>query len=252
MIAFNCASCGQHLETAQDLSGSQVQCPVCKKLVVVPSVRGKVQPPSLPVSSVKKISIVPFILFALGLMSIAMTVSTVYLSFTLSQRTEQIAELSRQIEELKNQDSYAYVRAGKLLDDGNLKQAIQAYQSFIHNFPDSPKVPNATKYIEEISTRMGSIEKEKTARSEHELQEKAQRDLAQKIRYKALPYEEWRGILQGKTKREVKSLLGSPLITFQDDNEWHYPDKILYPDSGNRGNLNVFFKDGVVSRYTRD
>jgi hypothetical protein len=37
---FNCPHCDQHLQCDEGLSGRQIQCPACNKLIRIPSVPG--------------------------------------------------------------------------------------------------------------------------------------------------------------------------------------------------------------------
>jgi DNA-directed RNA polymerase subunit RPC12/RpoP len=43
-LKFNCSHCGQRLECEDQFGGSQISCPTCKKLTLVPAAAAKASP----------------------------------------------------------------------------------------------------------------------------------------------------------------------------------------------------------------
>ena len=64
--------------------------------------------------------------------------------------TSKAIKLSNEVEWLKNQETYAFVEARKMLDTGDLIGALKSYNAFVQDFPDSNRINIAKKLIEEI------------------------------------------------------------------------------------------------------
>ena len=167
------------------------------------------------------------------------------LTLTLKRATESIITLTAEIDRLKKQDVYAYAEAGKLLDAGNPPAALLSYQAFIRDYPSSPQVPAARLQMEKIRQSLESQQREAAERAAQEQEEQARQELAERVR-EGMTAEEWWHILRGQTTDQVKSLLGTPGYTTDEDTRWTYYSRSITPNSGKKEILRVHFRDGVV------
>jgi hypothetical protein len=163
----------------------------------------------------------------------------------LKRSNDMVAGLRAEVDRLKRQDAYIFTEAGKLLDAGDLSAALQAYQSFVRDFPSSPQVSDAQAQIQEIEQRLEAQQDETAARAQREREEREQKELAERIRG-GMTVEEWWGVLRGKTTDQVKELLGTPGYTTDGDRRWTYYSRAVMPYSGKRELLCVHFRDGIV------
>lgn len=167
------------------------------------------------------------------------------LTLDLKRANDRIIALNAEIDRLKNLDVYTFMEAGRLRDTGDLAGALQAYLSFVRDFPASPQSAAARTQIEQIERQIDAQRTEAASRDEHERTRQAQQELIARMR-EGLTVAEWWDVLRGKTVAEVKNLLGTPGYTSDDDRRWTYYSRSVTPNSGKKEILRVFFRDGAV------
>lgn len=168
----------------------------------------------------------------------------------LTAASSRASELSAEVERLKKQDTYAFTEAGRLLDSGDLSGALRAYTAFARDFPSSPQTSTARTQITQIEQRLESQRIEAAARAERERQEKARRDLAERLRSGALTTDEWGPILRGKSMTQVRDMLGAADSAANSDMSWVYRKRIVHPVTGKPDNLVINFSGGTVSTFS--
>jgi len=263
-IIFDCPHCQKNLAVDEKGAGRTVSCPSCKKSLVIPKEIIPVPRPELPSSlscpSLRPVaSISPAVAMAPRSTSIKIKGTVVGVSIAIALASLLAYGLQYVIRNQRNTGTIAdrlgghwggdktepideftlYEQAGKEADSGDLRQAVQSYQLFIRNYPNSSKADLASNTLEKLSASL----------SIRDQQDKVQRELTVKIRENGLTKDELETFLHGKTKREITRLLGSPLITYDQDSRWDYLHAVLYPDSGHRGEVIISFNDGVVSGF---
>jgi len=126
---------------------------------------------------------------------------------------------------------------------------VRAYTAFVRDFPSSPQASKAKEQLSLIERQIEAQSRELAARAEHERQERAGRELAERIRNGALTPQQWAPILRGRSMEEVKKLLGVPVMTHQDGTQWVYRDKFMSV-SGQANVLIIDFGyDGIVKTF---
>lgn len=167
----------------------------------------------------------------------------------LSSASSRASELTAEVDRLKKQDAYAFTEAGRLLDSGDLNGALRAYAAFVRDFPSSSQAPTAKTQIAQIEGRLETQRREAAARAEREQQERAHRELAERIRTGALTAQQWGPVLRGKSMEEIRNLLGVPGMTHSDGTQWVYNGKFM--SVSGRANVLIidFGYDGKVKTF---
>jgi DNA-directed RNA polymerase subunit RPC12/RpoP len=79
--------------------------------------------------------------------------------------------------------------------------------------------------------------------------QKAERERAQyeaRLRNGELTAYQWWPILKGKSMGEVRSLLGSPGLSYDEDRSWVYFEMAMSPNSGRKERLDIYFRGRIV------
>jgi hypothetical protein len=161
-------------------------------------------------------------------------------------RTEK-EQLGQQIEEKKNSDVYIFAQIIKVRAGGDLTSAREQLTAFPAKFPNSPLLALARSQLADINTQMASDNAEqKQAEADAARATAAGRaDLLARAAKGEVTLSEMRQAIIGKSRIDVKSLLGAPSQT-QSDTWIYYPLMIINPLTNEKSGLIVNFSEGAV------
>ena len=160
------------------------------------------------------------------------------------QKDAQIVTLQAQMTELKKRDVFAFADASAAMQSGGSNVALERYQQFLKDFPNSPLAADADRAIAELTT---SKEREARARTLLIDPRRPERDILQHFADATVSVKEITPILKNRTKADVVKLLGQPNQLFRDGKELGYTDRVIDSASGAKETLVIGFEDDIVS-----
>jgi hypothetical protein len=165
----------------------------------------------------------------------------------LTQAQADAVELHQQIDEKKNSDLFVFSQIIQARARGELASAHDQLSAFIVKFPTSSVNALARAQLAEISNQMVVVDtqnKQAQADASHAVAA-ARADLLARAARGQVTLSEMRQVLIGKSRADVKSLLGLPMDTGTDT--WGYPQHmILNPLTNEKHGLTVYFSEGTV------
>ena len=174
----------------------------------------------------------------------------------LTAASKRIDELSQEIKKLREQDSYAFAQAGRVLDSGDLDKARRAYAAFIRDFPSSAQlVVDATSKLAEIDARIQKEKDDASAKQAREQEANEARAFLERLVSEGLSVDEWGKILKSKTQWEIKKMFGPPDSTFKRTSVrpyqdcWVYKGFIIHPVTEKRDALVIAWHSQEVDSY---
>jgi hypothetical protein len=165
----------------------------------------------------------------------------------ISQAETDQADLSRQIEEKKNSDIYTFAQLIKARAHGELETAHDGLAAFPAKFPSSPLLAQVRAQLAAVNDQMAAVEaqhKQQVA-DEARTEAAARAGLLAKAAKGQATLSEMRQALIGKSRAQVKDLLGPPSSTASD--QWNYSKQmIINPLTNEQTGLTVYFSEGTV------
>ena len=160
------------------------------------------------------------------------------------QKDAQIITLQAQMAELKKRDVFAFADASAAMQSGGNNVALERYQQFLKDFPNSPLAADADRAIAELTT---TKEREARARTLLIDPRRPERDILQHFAKATVTVKEIAPLLKNRTQADVVKLLGQPNQLFRDGKELGYTDRVIDPANGARDTLVIGFEDDLVS-----
>jgi hypothetical protein len=172
----------------------------------------------------------------------------------VTELQEQIAQaqtdqeqLREEIEAKKSSDIYVFSQIVQMRARGDLESARDQLTAFLNNFPTS-------SLNDQVHTQLTQINNEIVAETEQKKQAsadaarsaaQARADLLARAGKGEVTLSEMRHALIGKTRAQVRGLLGLPAQTSSD--QWGYPQRmIVNPMTNEKTGLTVYFLEGTV------
>ncbi len=163
---------------------------------------------------------------------------------TSANSEAKLAALQAELSAMKKRDAFVFLEASAALRSGTADIALERYQQFLKNFPNSPLAADADRAITELSA---TADREMRARVAVTDPRRADRDALQNFRDGTVTLKEIAPLLKGRSQSEIVKLLGAPSQTFRDGKELGYADKIIDTTTGNKGTLVIGFESDSVS-----
>ena len=160
------------------------------------------------------------------------------------QKDAQLITLQAQMAELKKRDVFAFADASAAMQSGGNIVALEHYQQFLKDFPNSPLAADADRAIAELTT---TKEREARARTLLIDPRRPERDILQHFTDRIATVKEIAPLLKNRTQADVVKLLGQPNQLFRDGKELGYTDRVIDSANGAKDTLVVGFEDDIVS-----
>jgi len=165
----------------------------------------------------------------------------------ITQAESEQANLRREIEQKKNSDIYTLAQLLKARAQGDLATARQGLAGFGARFPGSPLAALARAQLSAVEAQItaADVQRKQQEADDARAEAAARADLLAKAAKGTAPLSEMRHALIGKSRAQVKDLLGPPSDTASD--QWNYGQRmILNPLTGEQTGLSVYFNEGIV------
>jgi len=162
----------------------------------------------------------------------------------IQQREEEIAAMKNAISAVKNTDALAYSEASAQVPKGSTSTALERYQKFVADFPESPLVADANRAITELTPQAA-----KDAQYRNGLIDprRSDRDLIKRFGDGIVTVQELGPLLRRRSQAEVIQLLGRPTRTYRNGTELGYEDKVIDTTTGNKSTLVISFEADRVT-----
>ncbi len=161
----------------------------------------------------------------------------------VDERNAQLRAAKVELEGLKKKDILAFGEIAATQGDGSNALAVARYKKFIIDYPKSPLVLHANNAIAQLT----EVQREVHRQTELVDPAKKEKDFARNFSEGYMTLQELAPYLKKKTVAQVVGLIGRPNQTFNEGNEFGYPDRAISPATGTRGMLIVSFESGVVA-----
>lgn len=161
----------------------------------------------------------------------------------LSQKDEQIRTLQTELAALRKSEGLVFGQIGDLRQKGESATALERYEKFIVDYPESPLVADANRAIADLKPTVEKDSKWKTSLIDPRREE---RELLKRFAEGIVTPQELAPLLRQRTASEVINLLGRPGRSFRNGSEYGYTDKIIDTATGNRETLVIRFEAGRV------
>lgn len=165
-------------------------------------------------------------------------------SATPPEKDAQITALKAEIADLKKRDFFAFADASAAMQSGTNSSALEHYQQFLKDFPNSPLAADADRAIAELTT---TKEREARARTMLIDPRRPERDALQHFSDGTATLKEIAPLLKNRSAADVVKLLGAPSQTFRDGKEIGYLDRVIDPATGGKGTLVIGFDEEVAT-----
>jgi hypothetical protein len=162
-------------------------------------------------------------------------------------------QLRKEIEEKKNSDIYVFSRIVQARARDDLASARDQLTAFLVKYPTSFLSAQARAELTQINDEMAAetAQKKQSDADAAQALAQARADLLARAGKGEVTLSEMRQALIGKTRAEVKSLLGLPVQTASD--QWGYPQRmIVNPLTNEKTGLLVYFSEGTVQGVDYD
>jgi outer membrane murein-binding lipoprotein Lpp len=157
----------------------------------------------------------------------------------------QIGALETRLSDVMKSDGLAYMAASALMQNGAPGNALEKYQKFVTDFPESPLVADAKRAIVELSP---VVAKDAQWRQNLIDPRRGDRELIKRFGDGIVTMEELSPLLRRRSAAEVVKLLGTPSRTYRNGTEIGYEDKVIDSKTGNKATLVIkFVSDRVDS-----
>jgi outer membrane murein-binding lipoprotein Lpp len=161
----------------------------------------------------------------------------------LVQNDELVRTLQSEVSGLKKSDGYRFGEICALRQRGETATALERYEKFIIDFPESPLVVDAHRAIADLKP---AVEKEAKWRTSLIDPRREERALLKRFDDGILTMEELAPLLRRRTSTDVIKLLGPPGRSFRNGTEIGYVDKVIDTTTGNKATLIIRFESDRV------
>ncbi len=162
-------------------------------------------------------------------------------------------QLRAEIEAKKNSDLYVFSRIVQARARGELASAHDQLTAFLVKFPNNSMSALAHAQLDEINSQMVVVDTQKKQDEADALRatQTARADLLARAAKGEVTLSEMRRALIGKSRTDVKELLGLPMDTGTDS--WGYRRQmILDPINNEKHGLTIYFSEGAVQGVDYD
>ena len=160
------------------------------------------------------------------------------------QKDEQIRALQAELADVKKRDAFIFAEASAAHRTGAASTALDRYQQFLKDFPNSPLATDADRAIAELTA---VVERETRSRAMLIDPRRADRTVLQHFNEGTVTVREIAPLLKNRSAADVVKLLGSPSQTYRDGKEYGYTDKVIDTSTGGKGTLVIGFESDSVS-----
>ncbi len=161
-----------------------------------------------------------------------------------AQNDAQVRALQTELAELKKRDAFIYAEASASFKTGATSTALDRYQQFLRDFPNSPLATDADRAVTELSA---IVQREARSRAMLADPRHADREAVQHFRDGIATVKEIAPVLKSRSLAEVLKVLGPPSQTFRDGKEIGYEDKVIDTATGRKGTLVIGFESDSVA-----
>ena len=165
----------------------------------------------------------------------------------ITQAESQQANLAKEIEEKKNSDIYTLAQLLKERARGELDSAREGLIAFPGKFPGSPLLAQAREQLNAVNGQIAANQAQRKQEEADQVRADAQNraDLLARAAKGQATLSQMRQALIGKSRAQVKDLLGPPTDTGPD--QWNYQQQmIVNPLTSEQTGLTIFFSEGIV------
>jgi hypothetical protein len=165
----------------------------------------------------------------------------------ITQAESQQSNLTKEIAEKKDSDIYTLAQILKERARGELDSAREGLTAFPGKFPASPLLGQAREQLDAVNGQIAANQTQHKQEEADEARLEAQNraDLLALAAKGRATLSQMRQALIGKSRAQVKDLLGTPSDTGPD--QWNYQQQmIVNPLTGEQTGLTVFFSEGMV------
>ena len=162
----------------------------------------------------------------------------------IQQKEAEVAEAKTAISAVKNTDALAYSEASAQVSKGSTSNALERYQKFILDYPDSPLVADANRAIADLTPQVAKDAQYRTSLIDPR---RADRDLIKRFGDGIVTVQELVPLLRRRSQAEVIQLLGRPSRTYRNGTELGYEDKVIDTTTGNKSTLVISFEADRVT-----
>lgn len=163
------------------------------------------------------------------------------------EKDAQISALQTEIDDLKKRDVFAFAAASAAMQTGSKGAAMERYQQFLKDFPNSPLAADADRAIAELTTTREREAREARTRALTIDPRRPEREILQRFNDGTASVQEVAPMVKNRSTADIIKLLGQPNQTFRDGKELGYIDKIIDPATGGKGTLVIGFEQDTVS-----
>ena len=156
----------------------------------------------------------------------------------------QIRALQAELAALKKSDAFLFAEASAAQQKESASIALDRYQKFFRDFPQSPLATDADRAISELSL---VVEREARSRANAMDPRHPEREILKHFAEGTATVKEVAPLLRGRSRSEVLKILGAPGQTFRDGRELGYVDKVIDPSTGKKETLVIGFESDAVS-----
>jgi hypothetical protein len=164
------------------------------------------------------------------------------------QKESRIGALQADLSGLRKGDALAFAEASALVQKGAAGNALDRYQKFVTDFPDSPLVADAKRALVELTP---VVAKDTQWRVNLIDPRRGERELLNRFADGIVTMQELAPLLKRRSLPEVVKLLGPPSRSYRNGTEIGYEDKVIDSTTGNKATLVIkFVSDRVESLRT--
>jgi hypothetical protein len=164
------------------------------------------------------------------------------------QKESRIGALQTELSGLRKSDALAFAEASASVQKGANGNALDRYQKFVLDFPDSPLVADAKRAITELTPVVAKDAQWRTSLIDPR---RGERDLLNRFADGVVTMQELAPLLKRRSIPEVVKLLGPPSRSYRNGTELGYEDKVIDSTTGNKATLVIkFVSDRVESLRT--
>jgi outer membrane murein-binding lipoprotein Lpp len=164
-------------------------------------------------------------------------------NLALSQKEEQVRTLQTEMGQLRKSDGLIFAQISAVQAKGESANALERYEKFIAEFPDSPLATDARRALADLKP---IVEKETKWKTDLINPRREERELLKRFADGIVTTQELAPLLRRRTSAEVISLLGRPGRSFRNGTEYGYIDKVIDTATGNKETLVIRFESGRV------
>ena len=160
------------------------------------------------------------------------------------QKDAQIRTLQTELAALKKSPAFIFADASDAQQKESAAIALERYQKFFHDFPQSPLATDADRAITELTL---VVEREARTRASLLDPRHPEREILKHFAEGTVTVKEIAPLLRGRSRSEIVKILGAPGQTFRDGRELGYVDKVIDTTTGKKETLVIGFESDAVS-----